>query len=337
MVTIELENFRILGLLGEGSEFQAFLARDLDSSEEVVLKRIHPAIVGRGDHRLMEDNLRRGIALKLDSCNRISNVSKIIGYTQQKNHDVYFGDSLKENYTVLVEERAKGIPLVGAVLDQVKGLPVCLPQNLFVLHPMRNTAKEACLGIILQLLDTAESIWNAGLVPMDFGPHNVFFDPLHKKITLVDEGIIMHSNNSIINRDYLDLHDFYLEIISSYFTSGNPPRSVIGYRKSNGIVVVPDFTKTIDHLINLYSSSDGNMAHMHTVEILRSIGSRTYSRFSEFKDHLVENVNLRMREIEATFDTGDVYTVWQDAIHLFYSSYWGKFLFDPKKDLSDYI
>ena len=277
----------------------------------------------------MEDNLRRSITLKLDPHNRIRNVSKILGYTMQKNHDVYFGDSLRESYTVIVEERAKGIPLIGGITDQVKGLPVWLPQNLFVLHPLRNEAKRAHISIIVQVLDTAQSIWDCGLIPMDLSSQNVFFDPSDRKITVVDEGITM-------NRKYLDLHDFYLEVISSYITPTDSPLSAAGYRKSTELVVVPEFTKTVDHLIKVYSSNDNYIDHIHMLEILYCIKSRSYLRISEFKKDLIENVNHRIQRLGNISYTATLYAAWQDAMHYLYSPYWEKFLFDPLKDLSVY-
>ena len=112
----------------------------------------------------------------------------MLAYTGRANHDAYFSDALGEPYTVVVEERAVGIPLVGSAMDGIKRHPIGAPQNLFAVHPVVAHERGGRFGIVRDIIEIAEAFHGAGALILDMRPQNIYFAPDDAAITVIDIG-----------------------------------------------------------------------------------------------------------------------------------------------------
>ena len=179
---MDLARFKLEGLLGEGTDLQVFSATDTATGDSVVVKRPHPTLVQRGQHGEVERSLLRAKALRDQPRSALAHLAPIIGHGRQNAVDSYFGDTLENGYIVAVERRARGLPLVGSASDAVKGMPIGLPQNLFVRHPVVPRRSGSPFTIATDLLDSAEALLHVGHLLLDLRPQNVFFDPRSGRI-----------------------------------------------------------------------------------------------------------------------------------------------------------
>ena len=111
---LDLSRFRRGPVIGEGADMQVFAAVDTENDMPVVLKRPHPQLVARTQHEAVEARIERTLALRERLGPEVSGLCNLIGFAPSATHDAYFGDSLGEPYTVVVEEMANGVPLVGS-------------------------------------------------------------------------------------------------------------------------------------------------------------------------------------------------------------------------------
>ena len=133
---IDLRNYEVAGVLGAGADYEVRAAVEKGTGKQVVLKRPKPQMVSRQLHQGIEDRTDRILQAYQDVGHTIATVVPILGYSQRANHDLYFGESLGQEYRVVVEERALGVPLVGDPMARVTGVPVGVGQNLFTLFPL---------------------------------------------------------------------------------------------------------------------------------------------------------------------------------------------------------
>lgn len=113
MNPIQLERFTLNKMLGMGANYEVHAAIDSATGEEVVLKRPWGQFISRGQHQNVDRLSARLIEVHQALDHSLPHVSRLIGYTECTQHHEYFGDSLSQEYHVLVEERARGVPLVG--------------------------------------------------------------------------------------------------------------------------------------------------------------------------------------------------------------------------------
>ena len=132
---VELSRYRPLGSLGSGADYQVRSALDEETGREVALKRPQPQMVSKRLHGRIEARTDRTLQILQSLDFDIPTVVPVLGYTRRANHDHYFGDSLGQEYTVVVEERAKGIPLVGDPMARITKVPIGVGQNLFTSLP----------------------------------------------------------------------------------------------------------------------------------------------------------------------------------------------------------
>ena len=118
----------------------------------------------------------------------IPTVVPMVGYTERANHDGYFGETLGQTYRVIVEERARGIPLMG----DLKAFEACPLASVRICLPsFRLYSQQAPRHLIhQQLLDLEEAFFQAGYVLLDLRPHNVFYQPATGRITVIDCGAL---------------------------------------------------------------------------------------------------------------------------------------------------
>ena len=140
----------------------------------------------------------------------------MVGYTARVSHDRYFADALPQEYHVLVEERARGLPLVADIKDKFRGVPIGLAQHLFALHPLVQGAFEGRSSIFEQILEVEEAFTRVDYLIMDLRPQNVFFDPKRGEITVIDIGTCVDLKTAAGPRPAPEIHDCLAELCKFY-------------------------------------------------------------------------------------------------------------------------
>ena len=177
MDTVTLDRFELVGPLGSGADYDVRAAVDRETGEPVVLKRPSPQTVSRQMHGPTEERTARALEAYERAGQHCEAVPRVIGVTEAAIHDEYFGEDLGQPYSVRVEERAAGIPLVGDPRSRILRVPIGLGQNLFALHPLALPDGVHDWPVQEQLLEAQEIYANAGYALLDLGPHNVFYSP----------------------------------------------------------------------------------------------------------------------------------------------------------------
>ena len=187
MQLVDLNRFQITGLLGSGADYEVRAAIDRETGASVVLKRPVPQMISRGMHGSTETRTDRMLeALERLPVNTAC-IASLIGYSERANHDEFYGDSQGNEYRVIVEERAKGIPLmVGDMRARIQRVPTGIGQNLFALHPLIPADQGDPFPVHRQLLEAQESFLEAGYVLLDMRPQNLFYQPGVGKLTIID-------------------------------------------------------------------------------------------------------------------------------------------------------
>ena len=341
MNVVDLERFELGTLLGAGSDYQVHAAIDRDTGDQVVIKRPNPDYITRKLHHGIDRLSEQLIDVHGDVGNTVPLVAHLVGYTEVKQHDAYFSDSLKESYRVLVQERAKGLPLACDIRDKFKGVPVGLGQNLFALHPLIPHADNDPFSIHHQLLTVEEAFHRAGHLLLDMRPQNIYFDPVDSKITVIDIGTMPTEGGVTQGRASMgdqpkDLHDFYLEIFKYYATPDGPPSDVTGYKEPVGMRAVPNFDQQIVITIQSFSSLRDTRLKEASSTILQRIQKRDYSSLEEFRVEFGQYLGLLEERNSTLSDLDGLVDVWRQAMEMLSENYWRKFLFDPDPDLSCY-
>ena len=341
MAEVQLGRFKLEGLLGSGSDYEAHAATDSQTGNPVVVKRPNPDYISRKLHHGVDQLSEKLIEVHEAVGDSTPYVAHLVGYTEAASHNEYFGDSLVESYRVLVEERAKGFPLAGDIRDKFKGIPIGLGQNLFALHPLMPHANRGLFAIHQQLMDLEETFHVAGHLLLDMRPQNVYFDPAEGKITVIDIGTIptqgpaAQGRASMGNRP-VDIHDFFVELFKFYATPDSPPSGVRGYGEAAGMRSVPDFDQQLDMMVHSYLGVQDTGLKEAALGILQKVQGRGYASFDDFRrdfDHYLAALDERNKRLP---DLDDLVGVWGEAMGMMSADYWRKFLFDPDTDLAHY-
>ena len=325
----ELSRFQVESRLGEGADSEVFAATDTGTGQPVVVKRPHPTLIARGQHRAVERRIAKVIALREQFVDILPHVAKMLAYTEPHSHDHFFGDTFVEEYTVTVEERALGIPLVGSAMDGIKRYPIGAPQNLFALHPVVPHPRRGRFSIVRDILEVAAAFDNAGALILDMRPQNIYFDPASAAITVIDMGGITEAAASSSSRTPLDLHDFYLEIFKWYIPHSAPPPDPDGYRQPIGMETVPMFIQNLDSMIRRHSEVPEEPWHSAAIDILRRIRARDYPCINAFRNDFEPYLLLLNKHYECISTSEQVARAWHDGLNMLATDYWRKFLFDP--------
>ena len=325
----ELKRFQLEGRLGEGADSEVFAATDIETGQPVVVKRPHPMLIARAQHGAVERRMAKVIALRERMGDNLPHVAKLLAYTESHSHDRYFGDTLGEPYTVTVEERAVGTPLVGSAIDGIKRHPIGLPQNLFAIHPVVPHPRCGRFSIVRDILEVATAFDDGGALILDMRPQNIYFDPASAAITVIDIGGITEATASGGNRTPLDLHDFYLELFKWYIPHSLPPAEPDEYRHPMGMETIPMFRQNLDSMIRQHESVAGEAWRSATLDILRKVKNRAYPSIQAFKSDFEPYLSLLEEKYESLSQCEAVTQSWTDALHLLTADYWRKFLFDP--------
>ena len=335
MDTVTLDRFELVGPLGSGADYDVRAAVDRETGEPVVLKRPSPQTVSRQMHGPTEERTARALEAYERAGQHCEAVPRVIGVTEAAIHDGYFGEDLGQPYSVRVEERAAGIPLVGDPRSRILRVPIGLGQNLFALHPLVLPDGVGAWPVQEQLLAAQEIYANAGYALLDLGPHNVFYSPGTGRIALVDaSALVGHGvESSQGNRGPQDVHDFYVEMVKFYLAPELPQADAAGYFDPYNQRPVISIEDECDSLANAFASADTALRDAATT-CLGKIRQRGYASVADFASDLRECLRLitirndQMAEREAALEA------WRVALHRLSEDHWTRYRFDANTELA---
>jgi serine/threonine protein kinase len=336
MDAIGLERFRLGSLLGLGANYEVYAAVDQETGKDVVLKRPWVQTLRGGQSWHIDEVSARVIELHRALGDAVPYISPLVGYTERVRHDGYFGDSLSQEYYVLVEERVRGVPLVADIRDKFRGVPIGLSQNLFALYPLVHGSFGGTTSIFEQLLDVEEAFARADCLIMDLRPQNVFFDPKRGEIMVIDIGTCVEAKAASGPRPALDVHDCLAELCKFYLAPQSPPALATGYREPFGMGPQLGYTKELDRMIQACTASASGPLQDIAVEMLQRLKRRDYGTIAPFRRDLEQYftaVDERNRNLQGF---PDLVGVWRQGLELLREKYWRKFRFDPDADLAPY-
>lgn len=325
-----MNRFRLEGRLGEGADSEAFAATDALTGQAAVVKRPHPALIARGHHAAVERRMARVIALRERHGDALPHVARMIAHTAPVNHDAYFGDALGAAYTVMVEDRADGLPLVGSAIDGIKRKPIGVPQNLFAVHPVFPHRRRGRFAIARGILEVAEAFHNTGALLLDMRPQNIYFEPADARITVIDIGGITQARAADGRNAPLDMHDFYLELVKWYLPPSDPPTTAAEYAAPYETDSAPMFKQNIDALIRRRMQQTPDESQAATLDILRRISARAYPNIDAFGRDLEAYLSILDRKYARLSQCKPVAQAWLSAKRMLTDAYWRKFRFDPQ-------
>ena len=334
---VELSRYQITGRLGSGADYDVRLATDLETGREVALKRPVPQVISRKQHDAIEARTGHMVHAYAEVRPSAELVAPILGYTERAIHDGYFGDELGEEYTVIVQERARGIPLLGDMMSKITGVPIAAGQNLFALFLLVRNSDIEEFPVHNQLLDLQQVYLDAGYVVLDLRPQNVFYQPKSGKISVIDTGALAGPNTEAPRgRAPYDVNDACLELMKFYTTPEGPPKEAEGYREARGIRPIVSLRDEIDGMGSALAHAGGSVEAAGRV-ILEKIGDRAYIGCGQFRNdlngylHAVRSRNCEQSGFQASKDA------WFEALEWLKQDYWKRFLFDEDEELQGYL
>ena len=326
---VELSRYELLGRLGEGADYDVRAAVDKETGNQVVLKRPMPQMVSRRLHDGIEARTDRTLQAFQDMDFDIPLTVPVLGYTQRANHDAYFGESLGQEYRIVVEERAEGIPLIGDPMARIRGVPVGVGQNLFTLYPLVQANDQIPFPIHRQLLDLEETFYRAGYLLLDLRPQNIFYQPAAGRMTVIDCGDLTRLDGEASSRrgPPPEIHDFYLEMLKFYTTPQEPPAEAKGYRDPYGQRPVIRFEEELDEMARRYgdASASGRDAALPMIEKVRQ---RAYTCLDDFRRDLIEYLEAVLEHDLGLSNIQPLRQAWFEALEWLGDKYWQRYLFD---------
>ena len=334
---VDLSRYQMAGILGAGADYEVRAALDRQTGKQVVLKRPKPQMISRRLHEGIEARTDRTLQAYHDVGRTIPTVVPCLGYTDRAVHDAYFGESLGQEYRVVVEERAKGIPLVGDPRARITGVPIGVGQNLFSLFPLVRPAAHPLFAIHHQLLDIEESFFKAGYILLDLRPQNVFYQPATGRITVVDCGGLATRNGGANprGRPAPEIHDFYLEMLKFYTTPQLPPDQAVGYREPYGLRPVVRFEQELDDMARRFGTLP-EPARGAASRVIGKVRNREYTEFDDFRRDLFEYLEAVAERNRSLPSHARALAAWSEALGWLREEYWRRFLFDPEQDLAGF-
>jgi hypothetical protein len=336
MHAIDLERFRLRGLLGHGANYEVYAALDRETGEDVVLKRPWAQCLRGGQYRSVDEQSARLIRVHNLLGDGAPHIARLIGYAGRARHDSYFGDAMPQEYYVLVEERARGVPLVADIKEKFRGIPIGLGQNLFALYPLVRTSMDGAGSIFEQLLEVEEAFARVDHLILDLRPQNVYFDPRRGEVTVIDVGTFVDVQAVSGMQTAPDVHDCLAELCKYYLAPHSPPAHIRGYREPFGMGPALGFARELDRMIQGCSSLEDGPLHDLVVSILRRLKGRDYGSIAPFRRDLQEYFTLLRERNTGLQDLPNLVGVWREGMGMLKDDYWRKYLFDPEADLARY-
>ena len=335
METVTLDRFELVGPLGSGADYDVRAAVDRQTGEPVVLKRPSPQTVRRQMHGPVEERTARALEAYERAGQYCDVVPRVVGVTEVALHDEYFGEDLGQPYSVRVEERAAGIPLVGDPRSRILRVPIGLGQNLFALHPLALPDGVDDWPVQTQLLEAQEIYANAGYALLDLGPHNVFYSPGTGRIALVDaSAVVGHGvETSQANRGRQDVHDFYVEMVKFYLAPELPPTDAPGYFDPYNQRPVISVEDECDSLSGAFASAGDTLREAATA-CLGKVRQRAYTSVADFAADLRECLGLITIRNDEMSDRPAAMEAWVAALHRLSEDHWTRYRFDANTELA---
>ena len=333
---VELQRYEITGRLGSGADYDVRAAIDRETGAEVALKRPVPQAVSRKQHEAIEGRTGRLLAAYDHAGDAGGLLAPLFGYTETAIHDEFFGDELGEPYTVFVQGRAPGIPLLGDMMSRFTGVPIGAGQNLFAMFPLIQAQDVTPFPIHNQLLDLEQSYFRSGYILLDLRPQNVFFQPGTGRIQVIDSGALAGIDDPAPRgRPPLDVNDACLELLKFYTTPEEPPQDASGYRDARGVRPIVDIRQELAEMRrNLLGAGDDTASTCEV--ILGKIESRAYADYDQFRQDFtgyLEAISGRGRGLP---DFESAKSAWREALDWLRGDYWTRFLFDAESELAVY-
>ncbi len=327
----DLERFQLGESLGEGADMQVFSATDLETGDDCVVKRPHPSLISRNIHDDVERRVSLQTGLRAEEIG-IAGLPRLLAVTVPDGFEWYFGDNLKHTYSVQVEERAAGIPLLGSIGDQVRGHSVGLPFNLFTLHPSTEHLERNIENPSLAALRVIERCFDLGYLAGDLGPRNLFYSPGTGDVTVIDLGSLRRPVLAGRRNRAFDLNDILFEFFQFYATPDSLPTSHEGFTQ----VREQEHSGTLERMAlsmsEMYSTASDTGQRDAAEAILERISRRSYQSVADF--HSDFQTYLSVAASRPRNDATD--KVWSHALERLRETYWAKYLFDADLDLSLY-
>ncbi len=333
---VSLERYEITGRLGSGADYDVRAAVDLETGAEVALKRPVPQAVSRKQHGAIEARTERLLQAYDQAGDAGGLLAPLLGYTVTGVHDAYFGDELGEPYTVFVQGRAPGIPLLGDMMSRITGVPIGAGQNLFAMFPLEQAAGTPRFPVHNQLLDLEQAYLEAGYILLDMRPQNVFFRPGVGQVQVIDSGALAGVDDPAPRgRPPLDVNDACLELLKFYTTAEEPPQDSAGYRDARGIRPIVNIQQELDEMRRGLSRAGGDVAS-HGGAMLDKIGDRAYTDYRQFGADLGAWLEAVAERNRAAPDFESARMAWREALEWLRGEYWTRFRFDAETELAAY-
>lgn len=338
MEQIDLHDYEASGILGTGADYEARGAVERETGRPVVLKRPHPQAVRHRMHDAIEARTELMLTAFQEVGHAIPAVVPILGYTARANHDAYFGDAVGQDYRVIVQERARGIPLVGDPRARITGVPIGIGQNLFALFPLVQSGGAPLFAIQRQLLDLEEAFSQAGYLLLDLRPQNVFYQPATGRIAAIDCGALVGNNREPDRRGRRppDIHDFYLEMLKFYITPQQPPTQASGYGEPYGLRPVVNFEDELGRLAQQFTAVQDLIVRDMAVAMIDRLRQRDYALPSDFRRDLLAYLEAVHRSHQALPNLAEARQAWTVALNYLRADYWQRYLFDPASELAGF-
>ena len=338
MEKVSLERYQVRGILGAGADYEVRAAVDQETGQTVVLKRPLPQMVSRQLHRSTEARTDRTLQVYQEVGCTIPWVIPILGYTDRAVHDSYFGETLGQEYRVMVEQQALGIPLlVGDFKARIIGVPVGVGQNLFTLFPLAHPEDATPFAVHQQLLDLEESLSRTGYVLLDLRPQNIFFQPASSRVTVIDFGTLLgKDDHNPGRRQRQDIHDFYLEMLKFYTTPQRPPVAVAGYRDGYGLRPVVRFEEELDQMARSFKAASDEEVRDAALSVIEKVRNRAYPAFEDFRRDLTVYLGAVKERNQSLPNRAEAWQAWAGALDLLRGDYWRRYVFDPATDLAGF-
>ena len=336
MEKVSLERYEITGRLGAGADYDVRSALDLETGAEVALKRPVPAAVSRKQHGAIEARTERLLHAYDQAGDAGGLLAPLLGYADTSVYDAYFGDELGEPYTVFVQGRAPGIPLLGDMMSRITGVPIGAGQNLFAMFPLEQPAGIPRFPVHNQLLDLEQAYLEAGYILLDLRPQNVFFRPGTGRIQVIDSGALAGVDDPAPRgRPPLDVNDACLELLKFYTTAEEPPQESAGYRDARGIRPIVNIQQELDEMRRGLARAGGEVAGLGST-MLDKIDIRAYTDYRQFGADLgawLEAIAER-NSVARNFDLAQ--QSWREALEWLRGDYWTRFRFEAETELAPY-
>ena len=310
---------------------QVFAATDLETGDACVVKRPHPSLISRNIHDDVERRMSLQAELRTDG-GGVPGLPELLAMTAPDRFDWYFIDDPGHAYSVQVERRARGVPLLGSISDQVRGLPVALPFNLFALHPSTEHLERNIEDPSLAVLRIVERCFELGYLAGDLGPRNLFYSPGSGDSTLIDLGALRRPIQAGRRTRPLDINDILFEFFQFYTTPEGVPASVEGFARIREHRHSGTLERMAQTMAETYSGAGEAVQRDAAEVILNRISQRSYRSVADFRtDFEVYLSGSASRPRHPTTDA-----TWASALNGLRDAYWTNFLFDANRELSCY-